>query len=328
MRRGLAPIRDEAMPQPLIHPPSAAQVHPAPGAPALPATMNEPAARPLPHLHGMAGLLASVAIHALLLVLFALWAYGSRGAPLPGDEVQIASLPTVELSDDRPELDATAEPRAAAEMEMEISPLSVADSGQFELADVASPLGFGGQGAISAGDLGQSGMASQASFMGLQARGERFCIIADCSGSMKGRKIEYLKSEVLRTIGSLTGSTRFQIYFFNNRAIPYPSPGWRSPRVELGGVRRWLEPIAARGGTNPKEAFQNAFNLRPLPDTIFFMTDGQFDPGVVDLVRSLGKAARRRVPIHTITFVDRRAADAMRAIATSSGGKYRHVAGF
>lgn len=275
--------------------------------------------------------MVSVVVHSLLVTGFGLWAYGFRGAPTPGgEEVMIAELPVIELEDETPELQPEAEQgQQPSEMElMEVAPLSISEAGQLELVDVASSLGVGGQGAINTGEVRESGMAAQASFMGLQARGQRFCIIADCSGSMKGGKIDFLKKEVLRTIGGLSGGTRFQIYFFNNRAVPYPQPGWRRPLVEIAEVRRWVEDtIRAKGGTEPSEAFRLAFQLAPRPDAVFFMTDGKFSGDVVSVIKKLNQNGRR-VPVHTITFVDRSAEAMMRQIASQSGGRYRHVAGF
>ena len=171
-------------------------------------------------------------------------------------------------------------------------------------------------------------MAAQASFMGLQATGQRFCIIADCSGSMKGGKIDFVKSEVLRTIGGLSGGTRFQICFFNSRELPFPQEGWRRPVEEIGALRNWVnQVIQANGGTEPAGAFRFAFALRPRPDAIFFMTDGKFGADVVGVISGLN-AEGRTVPVHTITFVDRSAEAMMRRIAQESGGRYRHVAGF
>lgn len=282
-----------------------------------------------PRLQSVAPPAVSVLIHALLLVAFSLWVYGQAQDLGEGEEVRIAHLPQTELTDDAPELDAAAESVDVSQElgTLELTPPSLADNGQMQVADLAQPLGFGG-GQLGAGELSPGGMGGAASFMGLQARGERFCIVADCSGSMKGRKLEHLKREVLKTIGGLTSPrARFQVYFFNHAAVPYPGSGWLRPRLEFAGLRQWLRTVSAHGGTDPKEALADAFGMRPQPHAIFFMTDGQFDPQIVHYVARLNRGPGR-VPVHTITFLDRGAERAMRTIAEESGGKYRHVAGF
>lgn len=277
---------------------------------------------------------ASIVFHTLLVAGLGLWAYGARGnGPIEGEEVQIAQLPLVDLDDaPAPELEAS-EAESGVEQEtelelLEVTPLTVADAGQLELVDVAGGMGAGGEGAmqLTGSTAEPSGMAGQASFMGLQARGRRFCIIADCSGSMKGGKLTFVQQEVVRTISELTGNKRFQVYFFNGRAIPFPLPGWRRP-ADLRELQRWVQSISSSGSTHPETAFRLAMELSPRPDGIFFMTDGKFDRGVVDQIAKWN-ARGRKTPIHTITFIDRSAEALMKQIAADSGGRYRHVAGF
>ena len=281
-----------------------------------------------------ASAMVSIIFHTLLVAGLGLWAYGGRGeGELEGEEVQIAQLPIAELEDDpAPELQTTqADSGAQQESDLElleVTPLTVSDAGQLELVDVAGGMGVGGQGSMQlAGSQAEAaGMAGQASFMGLQARGRRFCIIADCSGSMRGGKLEYVRQEIVKTVSELTGGTQFQVYFFNGRAIPFPLPGWRRP-VDLRELSRWVESIKAGGSTHPETAFRQAMELTPRPDGIFFMTDGKFDDDVVDQIAKWN-ATGRRTPIHTITFIDRSAEALMKKIAADSGGRYRHVAGF
>jgi hypothetical protein len=282
-------------------------------------------------LRPTAAALVSVVIHAALLVCCALLVlHGGDPEGIIGEqEVQIASLPETQLQDNVATLQAAAaavdKPSESLEL-VELSPIAASQPADTNWEVVLGSANGIAAGQFEAGDLGGGAMAGQASFMGLQANGSRFCIIADCSGSMRRGKLEFVKREVLRTIGGLTGRTRFQIYFFNNSAVAFPREGWRNPLVDVGTLREWLSTINANGGTIPNEAFERAFGLSPRPDAIFFMTDGQFKSGVVRLVERLNRSPR--VPIHTITFVDRSAEAMMREIAVQSKGTYRHVGGF
>jgi hypothetical protein len=75
----------------------------------------------------------------------------------------------------------------------------------------------------------------------------------------------------------------------------------------------------------PFPAFEVVFSLRPRPDAIYFMTDGQFEPSVaVELARL---NVEDRIPIHCICFVSKEAEALMKKIAEDSGGTYTYVAG-
>jgi hypothetical protein len=172
---------------------------------------------------------------------------------------------------------------------------------------------------------GASAMDGQAVFMGAQAQGRRFCIIADRSGSMLGTKFDQLRHEVIDTLDDMRSFTRVQIVLFSDKAYPFPKTEWLNPRQDRAAVKAWLDSITADGDTNPMPAFAQAFKLQPLPDAIFFMTDGEFDTAAIQHIRRLNNDAAQRVPIHTITFIDRGAEAMMKTIAADSGGTYRHV---
>ena len=65
------------------------------------------------------------------------------------------------------------------------------------------------------------------------------------------------------------------------------------------------------------------------PDAIFFLSDGQFDPMVMQEMRVRNKQNLRLktkvVPVHTVAFYDRMAEGLMRTIARNSGGEYKYV---
>ena len=83
--------------------------------------------------------------------------------------------------------------------------------------------------------------------------------------------------------------------------------------------------VAAGGGTVPDGAMQMVFSMKPRPDAIYFMTDGQFGPQVASLIHRLNRRGNKRVPVHSITFGDQGAARLMQQIADESGGTYTHI---
>ncbi|MFI4876465.1 MAG: VWA domain-containing protein, partial [Blastopirellula sp. JB062] len=175
---------------------------------------------------------------------------------------------------------------------------------------------------------GGSGVGAGASFMGLRAAGRRFCIIADCSGSMSGVKLDYVKEEILETVSSLPREAQFQVIFFQSQALPFPQSGWRHPKRDFNALSEWLKTVGPAGGTNPLPAFEIAMKYTPRPDAVFFMTDGLFDAKDVGEVKKLNDLSEPRVKVHAISFMDRSAEPLMRQIAAESGGEYRHVQAF
>ncbi len=283
--------------------------------------------------------LVSVVAHITLLLCFALVTCEYRGVQgEAGEEVRIGELPLENLTDGPAEelLVEEAQPESQAddafdEMLEIATPLDAANSDVSLDLDVSllAPSGSGGATAMAALAGGGGTVGEGASFMGVHAKGTRFCIIADHSGSMEeNAKLDHVKEEILETLSSMGRQGRFQLVFFNSRELSYPQPGWRHPRRERAEVANWMQGVNAEGGTYPTPAFRVAFQLVPRPDAIFFMTDGQFPAEVVEEIAALNRGGGRRVVIHTISFMDTSSEPLMKRIASDSGGKYRHVSGF
>ena len=280
--------------------------------------------------------LISFVVHLSLLFLCALVVYDPAGGIYEEQEVGIGRLPRrppKKRMDEQLEPTTVKTESTQEQLDQELVRRSTSDATRgSELLDIGI-LGFaaGGGGediADIGGALGRGGNSDVVNFMDVAATGRHFCIIADTSGSMEGGKLEYVKGEILQTVGSMRATARFQVIFYCNRAIPYPKGGWLHPRRDFSGLESWLDTLDASGGTEPMSAFPLAFELDPAPDAIFFMTDGRFPPDVVEKVAVLQASKGRQVVIHTIAFVDRTAEVLMKEIARNSGGTYRHVAEF
>ena len=175
------------------------------------------------------------------------------------------------------------------------------------------------------GGLGAGGGGGKATFLGTTARGSRFAIVADNSGSMRGVPMEYLKNEIAKTLNQSSGNAKFFVTFFNSLAVPQPLDKWAATRTDIAAVNSWVRSMNAGGGTAPLAGFQQVFLQKPPPDVVFFMTDGQFDPRVADQIVALNKELKTPAVIHTIALGGKSAEPLMRQIAAQTKGTYRFV---
>lgn len=194
-----------------------------------------------------------------------------------------------------------------------------------DLGDIAGGGDIGSGPGIGDGSGGSGGGAS---LFGVEASGRRFAYIIDVSGSMAYEgKIEALRAQLASSLEGLVENAEFSVMLFSNGAFPLGGrEGWieANPR-EKARARQSISALTPSGGTFPEEAFVAVFKLKPTPDAIYFLTDGEFDPAVVTTVNSVNKSPT--IPIHCISFVNPVAGAAMKQIAQASGGTYTHVPG-
>jgi hypothetical protein len=166
---------------------------------------------------------------------------------------------------------------------------------------------------------------NETSFFGIRGGGKRICFIVDVSGSMgSGGKLDRLKQELAATIQGLKPDTQFAVVFFDSSTHTIAQT-WLSGDADR---RNAIQVIANQGsgsGTDPTGAFEFAFKtLNPLPDCIYYMTDGQTYADVVGLLRSLN-AGPQKTSIHAIAFGDQTLEAAMKQIAAENNGTYLFV---
>jgi hypothetical protein len=196
---------------------------------------------------------------------------------------------------------------------------------------LAAKSGLGGHGLGLRGDGkdAHSGRGSpwgqESGFYGLGSEGQSLVYLVDCSDSMhKNGKFKHATAELMRTVESLSRSQKFFVIFFNNGAFPMDADGPVEATDEhIEELRRWLYNVEPGGGTDPMPALTYALALKP--DAIFLLSDGEFDPLVIDDVRAQNQVKEKPIPINTISFYSREAVGIMKTIARQSGGKFRFV---
>jgi hypothetical protein len=201
-------------------------------------------------------------------------------------------------------------------------------TGEGDLGAVLSSASDIGGGIGQGQGVGGGGGGGGASFFGVEATGNRFAFVVDVSGSMSvGGKIERLRAELSRSVDAMLQNSHFVIVPFSSGAQPLGGKaGWTeaTDRGKRGAIRA-IETLAADGGTNPSPAFQMVFQLRPRPDVVYFMTDGEFQPQVAVEIAAMNSDVK--VPIHCLCFVSEDSAEMMKKIARESGGSYTFVPG-
>jgi hypothetical protein len=303
-----------------------------------------------PALLGATGL--SLLIHLLLglvaaFILVGGGIVGAAGGGGDGQPIGVAVMTEAELGSVMQAAGMNAETPAVSdaptaklpgsEIEIQISDAGIGGADTGDLSEGAGALTSGlGAGDITGGPgLGGAGSGGgAASFFGVEARGTRFSYIVDVSGSMdigvgvgELRRIDVLKTELGKSLAALLENAYFFVALFSDDAKPMGGKTEWTSASDAGKAwaRRTVPLIVAEGATEPINAFKLVFRMRPKPDAIYFMTDGEFSDDYVSEIARLN--AEWRVPIHCITLVSREGVKNMKKIAEQSGGTYAHVAG-
>jgi hypothetical protein len=171
----------------------------------------------------------------------------------------------------------------------------------------------------------------KAAFFGVSAEGRKFAFVVDTSGSMS-QEDRWLRArtELVRSLQELGYGQEYYVAFFNH--TPFPMPQGKLVPARSSNVAStvgWIHRAIPAGGTEPWPALQLALNLKP--DAIFLLTDGLFDPAVIENVQRL--RGSQRIPIHTIGFainnvplnVQTQIEEQLNIIARTTGGTYRFV---
>ncbi len=169
-----------------------------------------------------------------------------------------------------------------------------------------------------------SGHGPPSQFMGTGGTAFRVCYVIDRSGSMV-IAFDYVKKEMLRSIQELQPEQVFHVIFFNAAEPVESPPGKMVPASDRNKIEaiKFISSMVAAGRTDPRPAFRRAFALNPRPHLIYFLTDGAFEPDVVDDLRKYN--ADHKTVINTIAFLERPSEVLLKKIAQENGGTYTFV---
>lgn len=211
-------------------------------------------------------------------------------------------------------------------------------SGDIPAVQTGELEGAFGSGADAAGEgskLSLPGKPTTAMLFGVSGSGSRFIYVFDRSDSMNGysgKPLRAAKSELKRSLQSLSEAQQFQIIFYNETAKPFVPAG--SPLQLLTGdasmIRRavnYVDVVKAFGGTEHYDALRLA--LRMAPDVIFFLTDARV-PRLTNTQFAEVKrlADRSGATIHAIEFGPESTSPGdsfLRKLASDNRGEYRYI---
>lgn len=189
--------------------------------------------------------------------------------------------------------------------------------------------GFGTDTAYGSDMLGEVGEMldpkdAKAEFFGVEAKGKSFVFVVDTSGSMM-QNDRYLRcrTELLRSIGALKYQQKYYVVFFNHTTFPMPEHKLVEARpAQITKTQEWCKLAIPAGGTDPWDGLAQALHLKP--DAIYLLTDGDFNPAVVERLAH-AQPQTKKIPIHTICFESLSGAPVMEAIAKQTNGSYLYV---
>lgn len=218
-------------------------------------------------------------------------------------------------------------------------------------------------GAMGAGDLGAMGRmgGARVNFFGVKTTAKRMAFLVDYSGSMDGPFRLEMEKELEKTLKTLPTNTQVLIIPWSGGAWLYnqlateikdkwikhgdeydnfelkrgeklKKPEW----VTIGpdAVNRLMKGVLAQekwqGGTDWRQPFSYVMEVNPLPDTIFFMTDGQIQN--VDRALSSIDKSLRKTPTPPTVFAlwiknDKHDPAPMKELAKRYKGEFREVGG-
>ncbi|MDX9912364.1 MAG: VWA domain-containing protein [Phycisphaerales bacterium] len=252
-----------------------------------------------------------------------------------GGEVEFAVVTEAELAELMPESLSVESPEVP---EVQADELEVADvddatlsdallSPSTDMGEIAERLGGGDVGVGDAGSSG-AGAGGGAKFFGVEAQGNRFAFIVDVSGSMALEgKIEALRRALIESVEGLFDTAEFVVVAFSSGSYPLGGQAAWTDASDRGKrwARRAIENMQTMDATDPVPAFEQVTRMRPRPDAIYFMTDGEYaDQATAEIINMV---SFDKIPVHCISFVNAGAATSMREIAKASGGTYTHVPG-
>ncbi|MDF1744438.1 MAG: VWA domain-containing protein [Gimesia sp.] len=187
--------------------------------------------------------------------------------------------------------------------------------------------------AIGLSNSGSGNGIGSGGFFGHKPKARKIVYVVDSSKSMNfphdsvGKtRLGRVKIELANAILSMDENQEFFVIFFSDFAIPMPARQLQTatPRSKKKFLS-WIAKVPGVGTTEPFQALMLALRLQP--DTIYFLTDGQFDPSVV---RAFNKAAgktrqNRKIIVNGICLGNREGEEVIRELTENNSGSYTFI---
>jgi hypothetical protein len=119
-------------------------------------------------------------------------------------------------------------------------------------------------------------------FFGSYGKGERYAFVIDRSSSMTGKKFEVAREELLKALRQLKSHQWFYVVFFDRGMLemfgdqPVSDMLPATPK-NLRRAEYWIRKVEVGRGTMPFPSIRRALEFDP--DTLFLLSDGQFNEG-------------------------------------------------
>ena len=262
----------------------------------------------------------------------------------------------LEEPNDRPDLAKGMRPKPANSSSASARVLAAAVTGPVavpmpEVPDPTGPFGIDDDfnAGFGAGD-GDGDGGGGSSFFGTARPGKHAVYIVDFSLSMTsdvtkgGTRIAALKKEMVRSINALSERMNFTVIFFSHNAWSIDAPGsapadqgWNGlgatpqvkwypalPKVKDEFLAK-VQAMQAQGNTNWYPPLKMAFAMKPAPDTVYLLSDGE--PRDYDQVlNDMSEINPHKVPVDTIAFeLPGTPARYMLDVAKATGGQFTLV---
>lgn len=187
--------------------------------------------------------------------------------------------------------------------------------------------------AIGGATSGSGNGFGNGKFFGINPQSKKVVYVVDSSKSMNfphesvGKtRLGRVKIELARSILSMDEEQEFFVIFFSDVAIPMPATQLQ-PATQQTKSRylNWVARVPGMGRTEPLEALLLAVKLQP--DTIYFLTDGQFNISVVKTFNNVVQKAHlnKKVTVNGICFGNRDGEKLLRELAENNSGTYTFI---
>lgn len=165
-------------------------------------------------------------------------------------------------------------------------------------------------------------------FFDTRGRGTNLVYVMDRSDSMKttdglgGSRLIAARQELINSLNNLPSGASICVIFYDNTFESMPENGLLpATSANLARIVEWINAQTPRGDTDPTRAMWHALELKP--DTIWLLSDGQFEAGVGESILRANRDLR--VMINTISFHDQSGKNTLEQIASENDGIYRFV---